>query len=86
MGWPGLGERPAGCATRRSSRSVGDVVVSDSEDEVDEPNDYLSSAGGYNELEGYLSDDYAAQVLDLPEQLKAFNKISDFKVQGRSRK
>ena len=69
---------------------VGDVVVSDSDDEVLEPDDtmsnYLSSAGGHNELESYLSDDYAAQVLDLPGQLEEFNKMFDFKVKGRSRK
>ena len=69
---------------------VGNVVVSDSDDEVLEPDDpmssYLSSAGGQNELEGYFSDDYAAQVLDLPGQLEEFNKMFDFKVQGKSRK
>ncbi|PWA58171.1 zinc knuckle CX2CX4HX4C [Artemisia annua] len=69
---------------------VGDVVVSDSDDEVFEPNDpmnnYLSSAGGHNELEGYFSDDYVAQVLDLPGQLEEYNKLFDFQVQGSSRK
>lgn len=51
---------------------VGEVVDSDSDDEVFEPNDpmgsYFSSAGGHNELEGYISDDYAALVYDLPVQ------------------
>ncbi|PWA64646.1 zinc knuckle CX2CX4HX4C [Artemisia annua] len=40
-------------------------VADDSDDEVFEPNDpmssYFSSAGGHNKLEGYLSEDYAAQ-------------------------
>ena len=69
---------------------VGEVVVSESEDEVFEPNDpmdsYFSSAGGHHELEGYLSDDYAAQVFDLPGQFEEYNKQFDFKLQGRSRK
>ena len=40
------------------------------------PNDpmdsYFSSAGGHNELDGYLSDDYAALVYDLPGQFEEF--------------
>ena len=47
---------------------------------------HFSSAGGHNELEGYFSDDYAAQVYDLPGQFEEFNNHSDFKLQGRSRK
>lgn len=64
------------------------MVVSDSDDEVLEPNDamdsHFSSAVGHKELEGYFSDDYAAQVYDLPGQFEEFN--NDFKLQGRSRK
>ncbi|PWA95915.1 histone-fold protein [Artemisia annua] len=69
---------------------VGEVVDSDSDNEVlvtnDHMNNNVSSAGGYNELEGYLSDDYAAQVLDLPGQLEEFNKLFDSQFQGSSRK
>lgn len=53
------------------------MVDSDSDDdEVFEPNDhtgsYFSSAGGVNELEDYISDDYEAQVYDLPGKLDEF--------------
>lgn len=69
---------------------VGEVVDSDSDDEVFEPNDpidsYFSSAGGHNEFEGYLSDDYAAHVYNLPRHFEEFNNQFDFKLKGRSRK
>ena len=52
---------------------VGEVVVSDSDDdEVYEPNDYLG--------DDYFSDEYAAQVNDLPGQFK------EYKLQGSARK
>ena len=47
---------------------------------------YFSSAGGNNKLEGYFSDDYAAQVYDLHGQFEEFNNQFDFKLQGRPRK
>ena len=66
---------PSTSASKRGNpfSKVGEVVVSDSdEDEVYEPNDYLG--------DDYFSDEYAAQVNDLPEQFK------EFKLQGRAGK
>ena len=81
---------PVGIRKGNPFSKVGEVVVSESEDEMFEPNDpmhnYFSSAGGHNKLEGYLSDDYAAQVNDLPGQFEEFNNQFDFKLQGHSRK
>lgn len=60
------------------------MVDSDSDDDgVFEPNyhmgSYFSSAGGGNELEDYIYDDYVAQVYDLPWQLDEFCDQFDIK-------
>ena len=67
---------------------VGDIVVSDSDDEevvntFDESDNLL---GGDHEREydydGYDYDDYAQQVYDLPGNLDAFNAMYGTKLQG----
>lgn len=69
---------------------VGDVIVSDSDDEeVLEPDNpmakFLASTGGGHELEDYY-DDYADQVYDLPGQLDDFSDMYDIKLQGSGNK
>ena len=70
---------------------VGDVACSDiDEDEVLEPDNpmakYLASTGDDYELEDYFSDDYAAQVYDLPAHLDDLRDQYDIKLRGRGRK
>ena len=61
---------------------VGNVVVSDSEDEVDEMDAYGGGHDFEEDLDGYDDYAYASQIYDLPGSLKSF-KDTDFKLQGR---
>ena len=55
---------------------VGNVVVSDLEDEVDDVVSYGA------DFDGYDYDDFESQIYDLPGSLKSFNDMG-VKLQGR---
>ena len=63
---------------------VGEVVVSDSEDEevVNNFDESVNLFGGRHDYDGYDYDDYSKQVHDLPGNLDAFNAMYGTKLQG----
>ena len=61
---------------------VGNVVVSDSEDEVDEVVSYGGGQDYEADFDGYDYDDFESQIYDLPGSLKSFNDMG-VKLQGR---
>ena len=86
----GVSSSPPTSSTKRVNpfSKVGEIVVSDSDDEV-VVNPFDESAnlfGGGHEFEDadddYDYDDYANQVYDLPGNLDAFNAMYGTKLQG----
>ena len=81
---------PSTSSTKRVNpfSKVGDIVVSDSDDEevVNTFDESANLFGGGHEREydydGYDYDDYAQQVYDLPGNLDAFNAMYGTKLQG----
>ncbi|PWA74765.1 zinc knuckle CX2CX4HX4C [Artemisia annua] len=80
---------PSSSSTKRANpfSNVGDVDVSDSDDEV-VLNTFDKSAnlfGGGHEREDEFDDydDYSKQIYDLPENLDALNAMYGFNIQGR---
>ena len=82
---------PTTSSSKRSNpfSKVGEVVVSDSDDEevvnvFDETANL--SGGGHeheNEYDDYDYDDYSKQIYDLPGNLDAFDALDGIKLQGR---